>query len=64
MISLKACRINANLTQLEASERLGVSLPTIQRWEQKPSMVKKAYREWISREYGIPLEMIKWEEQQ
>lgn len=62
MITLKAARINANLTQLEASEKLGVSLPTLQRWEQNPSKVKERNREFIAKNYGIPLELLKWEE--
>ena len=32
-ISLKAARMNANLTQREAAERLGISRETLSGWE-------------------------------
>ena len=32
-ISLKAVRVNANLTQREAADRLGISLATLQNYE-------------------------------
>lgn len=33
LISLKAARINANMTQKEVSEKLGISVATIQNYE-------------------------------
>jgi len=59
-ITLKALRINRNLTQKQASELLGISLPTYQRWEYNPSKIKKVYREKIAQVFKTPIEMFEW----
>lgn len=52
-ITLKAARVNANLTQVEAAKRIGVSKDTLSNWEtgkSSPSVVKFKIIEQV---YGI-----------
>ena len=37
-ITLKSARVNANLTQLEAAKRLGVTRETLSNWETGDSL--------------------------
>lgn len=39
-ISIKAARVNANLTQEELAKKLGVHRQTIAKWENCPSSMK------------------------
>lgn len=57
-ISLKACRINADLTQQEMADAMGVSKPTIIAWETGQRQVKPAYLPMISQVTGIPIDCI------
>ena len=57
-ISLEAVRVNANMTQKEWAERLGVSNNTVVNWEKgntEPSLSK--LRE-MSQSSGIPMDFI------
>lgn len=39
-ITLKAARVNAGLTQKEVAEKMGVSIQTINKWENNLKIVK------------------------
>lgn len=57
-ISLKACRINAELTQTEAGSKLGVTKETIMKWE-TGKVIPKAYQlDALSHLYNVPIENI------
>lgn len=57
-ISLKAARINANLTQAEAAEKMKVSVNMLWRWEQNPSIVPVKYLKDIEQAYNMPYDNI------
>jgi len=57
-ISLKAARVNANLTQEEAAKRLNISPATLIKWETKPDRVQPRYQKAISDVYKIPIDDI------
>lgn len=57
-ISLKAARVNAKLTQKEASKKLGVSVSTIVSWEKEPEKVSALMQKKIEETYGIPIDKI------
>lgn len=42
-ITLKAARVNAELTQEEVAKEMKVSLPTIARWENESGEVRMKY---------------------
>ena len=57
-ISLEAVRVNANMTQKEWAERLGVSNNTVVNWEKgntEPSLSKLREMSQLS---GIPMDFI------
>ena len=57
-ISLRAARVNAELTQDNAAKALGISHSTLVKWEKHPDIIP-AYR-WkiISELYRIPVECL------
>lgn len=57
-ISLKAARVNANLTLKQASKLIGVDESTLIRWEKHPENVKPKYHKKISDVYQYPLDYI------
>lgn len=57
-ISLKAARINANLTQKEAANRIGIDESTLVRWEKHPEIVQPKYHKKISEAYNFPVDYI------
>ena len=57
-ISLKAARVNANLTLLEASKRIGIGKDTLIKWERKSGLVNPIYQEKISDVYNMPINYI------
>lgn len=57
-ITLEAARVNARLTQREAADALGVSVQTINAWENEPSKIKMGDAINISKLYGMGLENI------
>ena len=61
-ITLKAARVNAEMTQDEAAERMGKSKQTIVNWENGKAEIK--YRDLIklSKIYDMPVEYIKMPE--
>ena len=57
-ISLEAVRVNANMTQKEWAERLGVSNNTVVNWEKgntEPSLSKLREMSQLS---GVPMDFI------
>lgn len=52
-ISLKAARVNANLTQEQAGKAIGVSTNTISRWELGVSAPHYRYFSSICETYGL-----------
>lgn len=57
-VSLKAARINANMTQKEAAKLLNVDKSTIASWEYGKTHPDYIKAEKISEIYGIPLDYI------
>lgn len=57
-ISLKAARVNANLTILEASENLGIGKDTLIKWERNSGHVNPIWQSKISEVYDIPIDYI------
>lgn len=57
-ISLKSARVNAGLTQEEASRLIGIDVTTLIRWEKNPSMVQVKYLDKISKAYKFPSDYI------
>ena len=57
-ISLKAARINARLTQVEAAERIGVTKETIINWEKSKSEPKLKQVKRLADIYNIPVELL------
>lgn len=55
-ISLKAARVNANLTQSELARAVGVTKMTINAWENGRKAIKPAYLLMISRVTGCPID--------
>lgn len=57
-ISLKACRVNANLRQTDLADELGVSVDTVKNWEKGKTSPKSAMLQRISEITGIPMNFI------
>ena len=57
-ISLKAARVNRNLTQAEAARKIGVSKDTIHLWESGKTVPNVKYIPSIERVYNIPYDNI------
>ena len=57
-ITLKAARINAGLTIIEASKRLGVSHSTLIKWEKNSGVVNPIIQTKISDAYRLPIDII------
>lgn len=54
-ITLKAARVNAELTQQEMAEAIGVSKMTVNAWENGLRAIKPAYLPMISQVTGCPI---------
>ena len=52
-ITLKSARVNANLTQLEAAKRLGVTRQTLSNWETGKSYPSVVKFKVIEKVYGV-----------
>jgi transcriptional regulator with XRE-family HTH domain len=57
---MKAARVNANLTQLEASKRLKISKSTLANYEKGVSVPGMKMGEKIAELYGMPVDAIKF----
>lgn len=57
-ISLRAARVNANLTIREAAKKLGIGKDTLMKWEKAPDRVQPRYQKVISEVYQMPIDDI------
>lgn len=57
-ITLEAARVNAGLTLKEASVKLGISIPTLSRWEKDSTNVTISHLKKIEEAYGYPIDYI------
>ena len=57
-ISLRAARVNANLTIREAAKLLGIGKDTLMKWEKAPDRVQPRYQKVISTIYQMPIDDI------
>lgn len=57
-ISLRAARVNANLTLLEAAAKIGIGKDTLMKWERHPGLVNTIYQKRISEVYKCPIDII------
>lgn len=57
-ISLRAARVNANLTVLEAAEKVGIGKDRLLKWEANPALVNSIYQIKFSEAYSIPVDCI------
>ena len=57
-ISLRAARINANLTLIEAAKKLGVNKSTLLSWEKHSGNVTAINQARLSNLYNIPVDNI------
>lgn len=58
-ITLKAARINANLTRVQAAERLGISVDTLKNYENGSTMPRFDIVTQMEELYEIPAEYFK-----
>lgn len=54
-ITLRAARVNAGLSQEDVCKVLGVSKPTLVRWEQRADNIKASQLKTLSELYNIPI---------
>lgn len=57
-ISLRAARINANLTLLDAAFKLGIGKDRLIKWEKHSGLVPPVWQDKISTVYKMPVDMI------
>lgn len=57
-VSLKAARINANLTQRQAAAILGIDITTIGKWESGKSSPRASQLKALCEAYSIPVENV------
>lgn len=57
-ISLKAARVNAELTIMQASKYLGISHSTLIKWEKNPGDLTPNQQREIQRVYDLPTDFI------
>jgi transcriptional regulator with XRE-family HTH domain len=57
-ITLKAARVNANLSQQVAADRIGVAVSTLRNWESGKTFPNQPKIEKICEVYGIPFDVL------
>ena len=57
-ISLRAARVNAELTVVDAAKAIGIGKDTLLRWESKPWLVNPLWQQKISDVYKCPVDCI------
>lgn len=57
-ISLKAARVNARLTLIDAARLLGIGKDRLIKWEKHSGLVPPVWQQKISAVYKMPLDMI------
>ena len=58
-ISLAAARVNANLTQTDAAEKIGASKSSIVKWESGKTPIKFETLIELADLYGVPVDCIR-----
>lgn len=56
--SLASARVNANMTQKQVADAMGVATTTIRNWEKGKSFPKQPAIEKLCELYGIPYDFI------
>lgn len=56
--TIRDLRIRANMSQADAAKALGISEPTLRKWETDSSMLTFNNMQRIAELYGIPLDYI------
>lgn len=57
-ITLKAARVNANLTLAQASKELGISISTLIKWEKYPGDLTPNQQLKLGQAYNFPTDYI------
>jgi transcriptional regulator with XRE-family HTH domain len=57
-ITLKAARVNANLSQQEAARRIGVAASTLRNWESGKTFPNQPKIEKMCEVYGISFDVL------
>ncbi|MDY2869940.1 MAG: helix-turn-helix transcriptional regulator [Succiniclasticum sp.] len=57
-ISLKAARVNANLTILEAADSIGIGKDRLIKWEKNSGLVPPVWQQKIAAAYKVPIDLI------
>ena len=57
-ISMKAARVNAELTVIKAAKKIGIGKDRLLKWEKSPELINPLYQEKISKAYNIPIDFI------
>ncbi len=57
-ISLKAARVNARLTLINAAKAIGIGKDTLIKWERNSGLVNPIYQKKISEAYSCPIDKI------
>lgn len=57
-ITLKAARVNANLSQSEAADRIGVAVSTLRNWEAGKTFPTQPKIEKLCEVYGISFDVL------
>ena len=57
-ISLRAARVNAELTLIEAAKKIGIGKDTLIKWEKNSGLVNPIFQERISATYDMPIDYI------
>lgn len=57
-ITLKAARVNANLSQQEAARLIGVAASTLRNWEAGKTFPNQPKIEKMCEVYGIPFDVL------
>lgn len=57
-ITLRAARVNAGLTVIQAAKAIGVGKDRLIKWERNSGLVNPIYQKKISKAYKIPIDCI------
>lgn len=57
-VSLAAARVNANLTQIQAAKKIGVSKDSIIKWEAGKASPSATKFKKLCAVYGVPMDII------
>jgi|LSQX01.2.fsa_nt_gb DNA-binding XRE family transcriptional regulator len=55
-IQIRAARVNAGLTQVDAAKLLDISVNTLIKWESRPELIPAYKQRAISETYQIPID--------